>query len=52
MGKDKSNDKLRGANSNEAYPSMPVEILGNSSAYAGAEFVVTEMKMKQKIVRI
>ena len=27
---------------NEALPSMPVEILGmNSSAYAGAEFVVT-----------
>ena len=27
----------------EALPSMPVEILGmNSSAYAGAEFVVTE----------
>ena len=34
---------------NEALPSMPVEILGmNSSAYAGAEFMVTEMKMKQK----
>ena len=28
---------------NEALPSMPVEILGmNSSAYAGAEFTVTE----------
>ena len=28
---------------NEALPSMPVEILGmNSSAYAGAEFIVTE----------
>ncbi len=28
---------------NEAYPSMPVEILGmNNSAYAGAEFIVTE----------
>ena len=27
---------------NEALPSMPVEILGmNSSAYAGAEFMVT-----------
>ena len=26
-----------------AYPSMPVEILGmNGSAYAGAEFVVTK----------
>ena len=34
---------------NEAFPSMPVEILGmNSSAYAGAEFLVTKMKMKQK----
>ena len=30
-------------------PSMPVEIFGmNSSAYAGAEFMVTKMKMKQK----
>ena len=28
---------------NEALPSMPVEILGmNSSAYAGAEFIVTK----------
>ena len=28
---------------NEALPSMPVEILGmNSSAYAGAEFIVTQ----------
>ena len=28
---------------NEALPSMPVEILGmNNSAYAGAEFLVTE----------
>ena len=28
---------------NEALPSMPVEILGmNSSAYAGAEFMVTK----------
>ena len=28
---------------NEASPSMPVEILGmNSSAYAGAEFIVTK----------
>ena len=34
---------------NEALPSMPVEILGmNSSAYAGAEFMVTKMRMKQK----
>ena len=34
---------------NEALPSMPVEILGmNSSAYAGAEFMVLKVKMKQK----
>ena len=34
---------------NEAYPSMPVEILGmNSSAYAGAEFVVTENEDEAK----
>ena len=35
---------------NEALPSMPVEILGmNSSAYAGAEFLLQKMKKKQKI---
>ena len=34
---------------NEAYPSMPVEILGiNDSAFAGAEFVVTEDENKAK----
>ena len=34
---------------NEALPSMPVEILGmNSSAYAGAEFVVTESEDEAK----
>ena len=34
---------------NEALPSMPVEILGmNSSAYAGAEFVVTENEEEAK----
>ena len=34
---------------NEALPSMPVEILGmNSSAYAGAEFVVTEDEEEAK----
>ena len=34
---------------NEALPSMPVEILGmNSSAYAGAEFMVTENEEKAK----
>ena len=33
----------------EALPSMPDEILGmNSSAYAGAEFLVTQMRKKQK----
>ena len=34
---------------NEAIPSMPVEILGmNSSAYAGAEFMVTETEDEAK----
>jgi len=34
---------------NEALPSMPVEILGmNNSAFAGAEFVVTENEDKSK----
>ena len=34
---------------NEAYPSMPVEILGmNESAFAGAEFLVTENEEKAK----
>ena len=34
---------------NEALPSMPVEILGmNSSAYAGAEFMVTETEDEAK----
>ena len=34
---------------NEALPSMPVEILGmNSSAYAGAEFVVTKNESEAK----
>ena len=34
---------------NEALPSMPVEILGmNSSAYAGAEFMVTENEDEAK----
>ena len=32
-----------GKNIDEAIPSMPVEILGmNSSAFAGAEFLVTK----------
>ena len=34
---------------NEALPSMPVEILGmNSSAYAGAEFMVTKDESEAK----
>ena len=34
---------------NEALPSMPVEILGmNSSAYAGAEFLVTKDENEAK----
>ena len=34
---------------NEALPSMPVEILGmNSSAYAGAEFLVTKDESEAK----
>ena len=34
---------------NEAYPSMPIEILGmNSSAYAGAEFMVTKNEEEAK----
>ena len=34
---------------NEAHPSMPVEILGmNESAFAGAEFLVTESEEKAK----
>ena len=34
---------------NEAMPSMPVEILGmNSSAYAGAEFIVTKNENEAK----
>ena len=34
---------------NEAFPSMPVEILGmNDSAYAGAEFLVTKDEEEAK----
>ena len=41
-GKVRAMINYEGKNINEAYPSMPVEILGmNGSAYAGAEFVVT-----------
>ena len=33
----------------EAYPSMPVEILGmNDTAFAGAEFLVTDNEVKAK----
>ncbi len=39
-----------GKNIEEAYPSMPVEILGmNDSAFAGAEFLVTDEKKAEKI---
>ena len=38
-----------GASLDEAYPSMPVEILGmNDTAFAGAEFLVTENEDKAK----
>ena len=38
-----------GKNINEAHPSMPVEILGmNGTAFAGAEFFVTENENKAK----
>ena len=38
-----------GALVNEAYPSMPVEILGmNDTAFSGAEFLVTESEDKAK----
>ena len=38
-----------GISINEAYPSMPVEILGmNATAFAGAEFLVTEDEDKAK----
>ena len=40
-----------GKNIEEAYPSMPVEILGmNSSAFAGAEFLVTKDEDEAKTV--
>ena len=40
-----------GKNINEALPSMPVEILGmNDTAFAGAEFLVTESENKAKEV--
>ncbi len=42
-GKIRAMINYEGKTVNEAFPSMPVEILGmNSSAYAGAEFLVTE----------
>ena len=40
-----------GKNITEAFPSMPVEILGmNDSAFSGAEFVVTKNEDEAKIV--
>ena len=42
-GKIRAMINYEGKNINEAFPSMPVEILGmNSSAHAGAEFLVTK----------
>ena len=48
-GKVRAMINYEGKNVNEALPSMPVEILGmNSSAYAGAEFVVTKNEDEAK----
>ena len=48
-GKIRAMINYEGKNINEAFPSMPVEILGmNSSAFAGAEFLVTEDEEKAK----
>jgi len=48
-GKIKAIINHEGKTINEAYPSMPVEILGmNESAFAGAEFIVTENEEKAK----
>ena len=41
--------KYEGKNIDEAFPSMPVEILGmNNSAFAGAEFLVTKNENEAK----
>ena len=48
-GKVRAMINYEGKTINEALPSMPVEILGmNSSAYAGAEFVVTKNEDEAK----
>ena len=48
-GKIRAMINYEGKNLNEALPSMPVEILGmNSSAFAGAEFLVTENENEAK----
>ena len=48
-GKIRAMINYEGKTVNEALPSMPVEILGmNSSAYAGAEFLVTENEEEAK----
>ena len=48
-GKIRAMINYEGKTVNEAFPSMPVEILGmNSSAYAGAEFMVTETEDEAK----
>ena len=48
-GKIRAMISYEGKNIDEAFPSMPVEILGmNSSAYAGAEFFVTKTEIEAK----
>ncbi len=48
-GKVRAMINYEGNNTDEALPSMPVEILGmNSSAYAGAEFIVTKNEDEAK----
>ena len=50
-GKIRAMINYEGKNINEAYPSMPVEILGmNGSAFAGAEFTVTKNEEEAKRV--
>ena len=49
MGKIRAMINYEGKNVDEALPSMPVEILGmNSSAFAGAEFLVTKDENEAK----
>ena len=48
-GKIRAMINYEGKNIDEAFPSMPVEILGmSSSAFAGAEFLVTEDENEAK----